>query len=241
MLDWLRRPAAAPDTVRVGARELPLVIRRVPNARRMVLRLAPDGSEVRISMPRWGQSAEALAFARSRAAWLTAQLARMPDQQRIAPGALLPYRGELHRIAHDPANPRRPNPAQGLITIGGPAESIEPRLRRWLLAEARAAFTADIADYAPRAGVPVPTIALSGARSRWGSCSASKVLRLNWRLVMAPDFVRRSVVAHEVAHLLHFDHSPRFHTALRRIYEGDIALANQWLKGEGRGLYAWFG
>ena len=58
---------------------------------------------------------------------------------------------------------------------------------------------------------------------------------------MAPDFVRRSVVAHEVAHLLQFDHSPRFHAALAALYEGDLAAADRWLKQHGRGLYAPFG
>jgi predicted metal-dependent hydrolase len=58
---------------------------------------------------------------------------------------------------------------------------------------------------------------------------------------MAPDHVRRSVVAHEVAHLIHFDHSPAFHAALAGIFDGDIAVANRWLKHEGRSLYALFG
>jgi hypothetical protein len=58
---------------------------------------------------------------------------------------------------------------------------------------------------------------------------------------MAPDAVRRSVVAHEVAHLVHFDHSPRFHAFLERIFEGDIDAANRWLKAHGRGLYAILG
>jgi predicted metal-dependent hydrolase len=66
-------------------------------------------------------------------------------------------------------------------------------------------------------------------------------VRLNWRLVMAPDDVRRSVVAHEVAHLVHFDHGMRFHALLGQIYEGEIAAANRWLKREGRSLYASFG
>jgi predicted metal-dependent hydrolase len=44
-----------------------------------------------------------------------------------------------------------------------------------------------------------------------------------------------------VAHLLHFDHSPRFHRALEQLFEGDLATANLWLKREGRGLYASFG
>ena len=58
---------------------------------------------------------------------------------------------------------------------------------------------------------------------------------------MAPDAVRRSVVAHEVAHLVHFDHSREFHALLARLFEGDVAEANRWLKAEGRSLYAWFG
>ena len=53
--------------------------------------------------------------------------------------------------------------------------------------------------------------------------------------------MRRSVVAHEVAHLIHFDHSADFHALLAQLFEGDIAEANGWLKREGRGLYAWFG
>ena len=41
---------------------------------------------------------------------------------------------------------------------------------------------------------------MSRAQRRWGSCSDRKAIRINWRLVQAPDFVRRSVVAHEVGH-----------------------------------------
>jgi predicted metal-dependent hydrolase len=66
-------------------------------------------------------------------------------------------------------------------------------------------------------------------------------VRVNWRLVQAPDHVRRSVVAHEVAHLVHFDHSPAFRALVRRLFEGDLAAANAWLKRAGPGLYVAFG
>jgi predicted metal-dependent hydrolase len=58
---------------------------------------------------------------------------------------------------------------------------------------------------------------------------------------MAPDAVRRSVVAHEVAHLVHFDHGRAFHALLAELYEGDLAAADRWLKREGRALYLPFG
>ena len=49
--------------------------------------------------------------------------------------------------------------------------------------------------------------------------------------------MRRSVVAHEVAHLEHFDHSPAFYSLLKEIYEDDIETADRWLKRHGRKLY----
>jgi predicted metal-dependent hydrolase len=100
---------------------------------------------------------------------------------------------------------------------------------------------ADLTDYCERSGVARPTLRLSRAQRRWGSCSGKGCIRVNWRLVQAPDAVRRSVVAHEVAHLVHFDHSPAFRALLSGIYEGDIREADAWLRREGRSLYAAFG
>jgi predicted metal-dependent hydrolase len=99
----------------------------------------------------------------------------------------------------------------------------------------------DLAEYCTRASRPLAPLSLSRAQRRWGSCSGKGDIRLNWRLVQAPDFVRRSVVAHEVAHLHHFNHSPAFHAVLRDIYDDDLDAANRWLRRHGRSLYATFG
>ena len=241
MLDWLRRRPDDPDRLLIGERELPVVIRRLTHARRMTMRLAPDGSEVRISMPKWGRTAEALAFARSRADWLARQLEAVPQAPALAQGSLLPFRGEMLFVRHEETASRRVVPGPGELRLGGPAESLAPRLRRWLEREARRLLAEDLVHYCALAGREPPRLALSNARRRWGSCAADGTIRINWRLVMAPDHVRRSVVAHEVAHLVHFDHSREFHALLARLFEGDVAEANQWLKADGRSLYAWFG
>ena len=64
-----------------------------------------------------------------------------------------------------------------------------------------------------------------------------------WSWSFGPEQLpqRRSVVAHEVAHLVHFDHSPAFRALLSGLFEDDIEAADQWLRREGRGLYAAFG
>jgi len=230
-----------PRTLAVAGRDLPVVVRRLRTARRITLRLAPDGSEARISMPEWGSTADALNFAEQRRDWLAAQLERIPPPVRIEPGCTLAYRGETWRLEWRIGAPRRPVPEEGMLVIGGPREGIEGRVRRWLETEALRLAGADLEHYCARAGQPVPRLALSRARRRWGSCSSSGVIRINWRLIMAPDHVRRSVVAHEVAHMTHFDHSPAFHAHLGALYEAPIEQANQWLKQQGRGLYHPFG
>ena len=178
MLDWLRREA---PEIELGGKVLPVAIRRLSNAKRLTMRLAPDGSEVRISLPRWGRTAEALEFAQSRAAWLEAQLAKLAGPVEIGAGSVLPYRGEKLRIEHVAARPRRPELLSNALLIGGPEVSLAPRLKRWLEGEARALFADDRAEYCARAGKPVPKLALSSAQRRWGSCSSGGTIRLNWR------------------------------------------------------------
>lgn len=238
VLDWLRRDPRRGPTLELAGRTLPVEVRRLAHARRLTLRLAPDGAAVRVTIPQWAPTAEALDFARSRRAWLERQLEALAPAEPLQPGGMVPWRGELLHLAHDPAGRRGVRIAAGDLIVGGAHESIAPRLRRWMQGEARALFLADLADYAPLAGVAVPALALTSAQRRWGSCSSQGTVRLNWRLGMAPDFVRRSVVAHEVTHLVHFDHSPRFHALLGQLFEGDLAAANAWLKRHGRGLYA---
>lgn len=241
MIDWLRRKPAEVPQVEVEGRLLPLVLRRNAAARRMTMRLAPDGSEVRVTLPTWGRSAEALEFARSKADWLAAQLTKITPAMTLGHGATVPFRGMPLMLHHDPAAARRVRLGDGLLLTGGPAENLARRIQRWLEGEALALMRDDLAYYTLRDGRRAPAIALSRAQRRWGSCAADGTIRINWRLVMAPDFVRRSVVAHEVAHLTHFDHSPAFHAHLEALFEGDIRTANRWLKREGRSLYLPFG
>ena len=245
MIDWLLRGRHEEPSVTVGGRELPLAIRRHPRATRLTMRLAPDGSEVRITLPRWGRTLDALVFVRNRTEWLESQLAAVPRAAPPAPGATLAYRGERLAIEWNPRLPRKPGLGEASIRLGGPEETVPGRIRRWLEAEALRLLGEDLAHYCALAGRPLPEMRLSRAQRRWGSCSGQKAdarcIRVNWRLVQAPDFVRRSVVAHEVAHLVHFDHSPAFRALLAGLFEGDIQAADQWLRQEGRGLYAAFG
>ena len=73
-------------------------------------------------------------------------------------------------------------------------------------------------------------VSVGDAGSRWGSCSSQGRIRLSWRLIFAPPEVRRFVVAHEVAHLVHLDHSAGFKALEARLYGPGLAKAKAELR-----------
>ena len=69
-------------------------------------------------------------------------------------------------------------------------------------------------------------------RSRWGSCGPDGGLSFSWRLVFAPAEVLDYLVAHEVAHLVHMNHGPRFWKLVREL-SGESDAAQEWLGRNG--------
>jgi predicted metal-dependent hydrolase len=246
VIDWLRRsPDAAPESepvvVDIGGRSMPLLIRRHAKAKRMTMRLSPDGGAIRITMPRWAASSEAMVFIKLRQDWLEEQVGKLPEPTIPEPGDIFAYCGRDVLIDWQAKARRRPRLEDDRLVLGGPTESLQKRISKWLENEAKQVLACDLTHYCDVAECEVPELRLSRAQRRWGSCSGKGTIRINWRLIQAPEPVRRSVVAHEVAHLFHFDHSPDFHALLARLFEGDIAEADHWLKTKGRSLYAQFG
>lgn len=227
----------APPVFEGGGHRRELTIVRMASARTMRLAIDPRRGAVRLTLPRRANVGEALRWAESKRVWIEDQLSKIPVGEPLGPGVAVPYRGRDHRIEWSPAHPRRPAIIGGELRIGGPQAAIEARLLRWLREEARQLLTAETRDYAAHAGVCVGRISIGDPVSRWGSCSASGDIRYSWRLILAPDFVRRATVAHEVAHRVHMDHSPAFHALVARLFGEDPKPARAWLRREGPGLH----
>jgi hypothetical protein len=90
------------------------------------------------------------------------------------------------------------------------AVAVRTAVLKWYRRHATSNFTERIGVYARLYGLPAPRLFLSGARTRWGSCNVKREVRLNWRLIQAPQPTIDYVVAHELAHLVEMNHSRRF-------------------------------
>jgi len=216
-------------------------LRRHPQARRYTLRIQAATREVVLTMPPRGSVREARAFAERHGGWIAVRLGRLPAAVPFAPGLVIPLRGVDHRIDH-----RRG--ARGtvwselgadgarLLCVPGEAPHVARRVADHLKREAKRDLEAATRRYAAALGVAVRRVSVRDQSSRWGSCSTSGVLSYSWRLILAPPFVLDYLAAHEVAHLVEMNHSPRFWRTVLRICP-DTRRAKVWLDTHGASLH----
>lgn len=217
--------------LRVAEREIPLLVSRNPRARRISISM-DGGGAVRLVLPRRTPLRQGLDFAEDKAGWILGHLDALPERVPFAAGAVLPLLGEEHVIRHDPDARRGVWRAEGTIWVSGQPEHLSRRVHDFLKVEARREMSERARQKAAIVGRLVKRLSLRDTTSRWGSCSADGNLSFTWRLILAPEAVLDYVVAHEVAHLKHMNHGPRFWALVDRL-TGDVARSRRWLRERG--------
>ena len=222
---------------RGGATVSPLTIKVSPRAKLMRLRVDSRTGAVVLTIPKRASRRAALKWAAGHREWVETALARIPAPTAIVPGGFIPYRGLPHAIDWMEGRSRLVRAEDGRLLVGGPREGLEARIIRWLKREARAFLELETREFAAKAGVSVARVGIGDPVSRWGSCSSSGTIRYSWRLILAPDWVRRATVAHEVAHRIHMNHGPQFYSLVEQLLGSDPIPARNWLRREGAALH----
>lgn len=211
-----------------------VLLRRSARARRLSLRISRLDGRATLTLPPRVPEREGMAFLRDRETWLRRHLADIAPETPVRIGGSVPFRGEPLAIVAGDVKRARFGP-QGLI-VPPDAEKVGTRVAAFLKLQARDALATASDRYAAALGKPYGRMSLRDTRSRWGSCSSVGDLMYSWRLVMAPPQVLDYVAAHEVAHLQHMDHSPRFWATVERLFPNHKAC-RAWLKDHGGSLH----
>jgi predicted metal-dependent hydrolase len=205
----------------------------------MLLRVMPRDGAVVLVLPSRASLKSGQQFVTEQVEWIMARQDERPESQPWQDGAVLPLYGAPHTIRHRPSARAGVWVEEDEIYVSGRGEHLPRRLRDWLKRRAREEFAATAREMAAGIGVEVRRVTVRDTQSRWGSCSAHGNLSFSWRLLLAPPAIGRYLVAHEVAHLKHMDHSTAFWALCARLLgsENELRAARAWLRRHGAALH----
>lgn len=209
--------------VAFGRTQIEYVVRRT--GRRKTVSLAVDPCEGVIVTAPGGVGAEQIAaLVKKKGAWIVERLRaagrlepRLPPREFVS-GETFLYLGRQHRLRVVPGGGGVRMERGWLVVagVGGPA-AVRKALIGWYRAHAEQRIAERVPYWARRVGVAVPEVLVREQAQRWGSCSAAGIVRFNWRVVQAPMALVDYVVAHELVHLLHRNHTAAFWGKLGKI------------------------
>ncbi|MBI5510437.1 MAG: M48 family metallopeptidase [Deltaproteobacteria bacterium] len=223
--------AAERSVVQYGRTQIPYQVRR--SSRRATVSVAVDpGLGVLLTAPEDVAVSRLDRLVHRKASWIVERLrmvgrlhAPQPAREFVSGESVL-YLGRHYRLRVLPAV--EPGPARmdcGWLVVavtrgGGPVEAAREAsegLRRWLIGRAAQRLPERVEVWRRKVGVPMPAVVVKDQRKRWGSCDQRGVVRFNWRIIQAPMRLVDYVVAHELCHLVHKDHSRAYWSLLGRV------------------------
>lgn len=212
---------------------------RQKRARKYILRIRPDGT-LRVTIPRGGSRTGAEAFVASHRQWAERERLKVAAQHaplqwphghtillRGAPVAIRIERGGTGHVLV--LGDQREDVAPGTADLRSAAETALRHI-------ARRELPVRLGELAAAHGLAVRRVTIRNQRTRWGSCSRSGVVALNFRLVQMPPDVCDYVILHELMHLQQQNHSRRFWRLVEDVCPG-FREAERWLRREGRALF----
>lgn len=244
-------PGVDPQTdsyvLEAAGRAIPYRVRRSARARRASVRISSAG--VHVTVPLGVPQPQVAAFMRRCGNWIASHysdverrmaLARPYCDRPLRNGSKLMYAGQpvwlqLRVVAAQPGSRLWLAPEGDRLVIDNPprshdatADPLRTPVEQWMRAELRHRATSLMAREAHRMGVEPSGLRIKTQRRRWGSCGPTGVINLNWRLAMAPQEVMRYVLVHELAHLIHRNHSRSFWAEVARWCPG-YESGKKWL------------
>jgi predicted metal-dependent hydrolase len=220
--------------ITLNGRAIPLAIRRHKSARRVSIRLTPAGDGVTLTLPARGNLHKAMGFLHQKADWILTHVLQ-DTKVRLIDGASIQVLGEAYQIQRIEGRGVACL-SHGVLQVYGAPEFTARRVKDFLKKHLYAYGVPRVQAMAAALEKTIQSVRIGDTRARWGSCTASGNVTLNWRLIFAPPAILEYVIAHEVAHLGEMNHSPRFWSCVAVLHT-DYQNARGWLKREGHTLY----
>ncbi len=215
-----------------------VTVKRSKRAKRVALRLDPVERVINLVVPNRMSLKKAYHFAAEHEQWVVDTLSKLAPAIPFTHGTIIPVFGDkvIIDIEHD-ATRKRTTLKQYDDTLIIKTYQDDPTNR--IKAHLRKISQTGLADLASeKAGVigkDILSVNVRDTKSRWGSCSTDAKISFSWRLIFAPYDAMDYVVAHEVAHLIHMDHSKDFWKLCRSL-SSNYVEGKYWMQNHGNEL-----
>ncbi len=158
-----------------------------------------------------------------------------PPGKELVNGESALYLGRQYRIELVSADMAKVELAQRFLIPKQEAAKRADAMKEWYIGKANERIIPRVMQHARQLGVDVTRIRIVDNHYRWGSCTPTGNISLNWRLIKAPMFVIDYVIVHELAHLIEANHTPVFWNTVRA-QAPTMDKARAWLKENGQML-----
>ena len=224
-----------PNVLNHNGYKIPLRFRHNANSKRIILRIDQENDGALITIPPNIGAPEVLALINDKAEWLIEKIEALPPRRFLGNCEVFLLMGDELTIRHLPDARLGVRLIGSEIFVSGREEHLPRRLIDWLKQYARRTITPKANEMASRLNRKIIRISIRDTKSRWGSCSHRGSLSFCWRLIMAPEWVLNYVIAHEVSHLVHMNHSSDFWSTVA-LLEAKPERARKWLNQHGDSL-----
>ena len=204
---------------------------------RLTLRIDKKDRMAVLTIPKYCSRKKAVSFVESHQDWVRDNLSKIPELKYFKNHDKISLFGKEYTIEHtDKRGNTGLDKKNHILYVSGGIEFLHRRVKDFIKKTAAEEFFIRSQEVADKIGKEVHNVCIKDTKSRWASCSTLNNINYSWRLAMAPEFVIRYIVAHEVSHLKHQDHSKYF-WALVDYLEEDAQKGRDWLTENGHLLY----
>ncbi len=205
-------------------------------AKRLTLRIDAKEKLPVLTLPPRCSRRKAYEFVMEHKDWIKNNLAKLPQAKFFEDGEQISVMGKLYQISHQPARRGGVFIEEDKLVVCGEKEFLHRRMVDFLKQVAKKELMALSKKMAGKISRDVKNVTIKDTKSRWGSCSNRGNINYNWRIVLAPKNVISYLVAHEVSHLAHQDHSADFWSCVEGLNPA-FEENRHWLKVRGKMLY----
>jgi predicted metal-dependent hydrolase len=188
-----------------------------------------------VSIPHYIKYEDGAKFAQDNLKWISEEIEKFKPIIKINNGAKIKFFDDILKIKYITSSTNEIRLARNVLEIFSKKQHSDILLK-WIKSEVRKSSNIVINDFSRKLNVKVSKIKISNSFSYWGSCNSKNEISINWRLIFCPQFVLNYIIAHELSHLIEFNHSKNFWNLVDKLITNRLD-AQKWLKQNDNYMY----